>query len=235
MTKKVKEIIENMTNSGLVDKIHRVLVRMKKDGDITTDSEIPECFGKVADAVGLKQPSEMSNDFMRAFINIVDEELEKIFNLKVFAGYFVTESFKAVSKKNFSSLLESAVDSLYERRYDWEEDDDDDDNTNDYYKSYYRPMHHQEEEKPQPFVLTNDPRKITVVSDDRTMKLMGYQRASHLSDRGVGNTAYNGSYWMIRMTKNGITLSEEKVRNKREVIEKIYSLPYFKKVKEELA
>lgn len=234
MTKKVKEIIEDMTNSGLVDKIHRVLVRMKENGDITTNSEIPEHFGKIADAAGLEQPSEMSNDFLRAFINVVDKELEKIFNLKVFAGYFVTESFKAVSKKNFSSLLESAVDSLYERRYDWEEDDDDDDNTNDYYKSYYRPIHHQEEEKPQPFVLTNEPRKITVVSDDRTIKLIGYQRASHFSDRGGGNTAYNGSYWMIRMTKNGTTLSETKVHNKREVIEKIYSLPYFKKAKEEL-
>lgn len=136
MTKKVKEIVDKMRKDGLIDTIHEILVNMKEKGEITTNSEIPECLGKVSYRAGIEHPSDMGVDKLRAFITVVEKELEKIFNLKVYAGYFVTESFKPISKKNFSALLESTVNSLYEG-YDFEEDGDNDE-TNDYYKSYYR-------------------------------------------------------------------------------------------------
>lgn len=234
MTKKVKEIIKKITDDGLVDKIHKVLVKMKKDGDITTESEIPEHYGKIANEIGVEDTSDMSKNYLRAFINVVDRELEKIFGLKVFAGYFVTESFKAVSRRNFSLILESAVEHVYDNRHSMcedENDDLDDDNTNDYYLSYSRGQWYQ----PKPYVILNTPQKIHVWNDDRTKKLYGYQRAKTFSDRGGGNTAYNGSFWMIRLTTDdGVLLSEKKIKAKREVIDIIYTSPEFTKAKQEL-
>ena len=131
MTKRVKEIVQKMRDEGLVDTIHNILVDMKKKKKITVDSEIPECFGEVAQKAGIESPRDMGTDRLRAFINVVESELEDIFGLKVFAGYFVTESFKPITKKKFNALLESVVEGIYDRRYSDEEDDDN--NTNDYY------------------------------------------------------------------------------------------------------
>ena len=233
MTKRVKEIVQKMRDEGLVDTIHNILVDMKKKKKITVDSEIPECFGEVAQKAGIESPRDMGTDRLRAFINVVESELEDIFGLKVFAGYFVTESFKPITKKKFNALLESVVEGIYDRRYSDEEDDDN--NTNDY---YILPEKIQKDEPQEPYVLINERTNVTALSDDRTMKFTGYQRARRFCDSGRGgNISYCGSYWVykiIRLSDKRIEQTGE-VNRKQEALEKLYSLPNFNKAKEELS
>lgn len=238
MTKRVKDIIQKMRDEGLVDTIHNILVDMKRENKITVDSEIPECFEEVAQKAGIESPSDMKTDRLRAFANVVESELEDIFGLKVFAGYFVTESFKPITKKKFNALLESVVEGIYDQRYSYEEDDDDDDddyNTNDY---YILPEKIQKDEPQKPYVLINERTNVTVLSDDRTMKFTGYQRARRFCDSGRGgNISYCGSYWvykLIRLSDRRIEQTGE-VSKKQEALKKLYSLPNFNKAKEELS
>lgn len=63
---------------------------------------------------------------------------------------------------------------------------------------------------------------------------MAYIRSRRLNDNGGGNVAFNGSYWVIKLIKDGIVLSQKEVSNRQQVLERIYSMTEFSKAKQEL-
>jgi hypothetical protein len=231
MTKKVRKIINGWKKDGIIDQLHEILVKMKNDGEIDTDSEIPEHFGNIAEKLGFEHPRDMGGDKLQAFMCAVDNELEKVFGLKVEAGYFVTEAFKPISRKKFESILESTINEIYKNRYLFDESDDDDErlDSQDYVKTYNRKYTHTDKEKP--FVEKNEPRAIVIWSDDRSERITAYLHANHLSG---ANQAYNGSVWTLRVYKDGKNINTKNYRSKVVILKEIYALPNFSKATEEL-